>query len=54
MSRPTRSRQDLRLDVLGKIDPVSEPKESACTSDSDATEAPSAEEGEHVDEHADD
>ena len=36
MSQPTRARQDLRLDVLKKLDPTSEPKSSSCTSDSDA------------------
>lgn len=36
MSRPSRARQDLRLDVLKKLDPVSEPKTSSCTSDSDS------------------
>ncbi|KKL75630.1 hypothetical protein LCGC14_2052980 [marine sediment metagenome] len=36
MAQPTRARQDLRLDVLKKLDPVSEPKSSSCTSDSDS------------------
>jgi len=36
MAQPTRARQDLRLDVLKKLDPVSEPKGSACTADADA------------------
>ena len=36
MAQPTRSRQDLRVDVLKKLDPVSEPKNSAVTSDSDS------------------
>ena len=36
MTRPSRARQDLRLDVLKKLDPVSEPKSSACTSDADS------------------
>ena len=36
MAQPTRARQDLRLDVLKKLDPTSEPKSSACTANSDA------------------
>ena len=36
MAQPTRARQDSRLDVLKKLDPVSEPKSSSCTSDSDS------------------
>ncbi len=36
MSQPTRSRANLRLDVLKVLDPVSEPKSSSCTSDSDS------------------
>ncbi len=36
MAQPTRSRQNLRLDVLKKLDPVSEPKSSSCTSDADS------------------
>lgn len=35
MAQPTRARQDLRLDCLKKLDPVSEPKASSVTSDSD-------------------
>ena len=36
MAQPTRSRQNLRLDVLKKLDPISEPKSSSCTSDADS------------------
>lgn len=37
MAQPTRSRQSLRLDVLKKLDPTSEPKSSACTADGSIT-----------------
>ena len=36
MSQPTRSRANLRIDVLKKVDPISEPKTSSTTSDSDS------------------
>ena len=36
MTLPSRARQDLRLDVLKILDPISEPKSSSATSDSDS------------------
>ena len=36
MTRPTQTRAQLRMSVLGKLDPTAEPKSSSCTSDADA------------------